>query len=1204
MKRFFQYMLAAVAAVATVACSQEFDEPGILPEEDGGVLAPMTINVGSEGTRANIDGNVIKWTANDKLAIYEGTSSYSDAGKVKNEFTISSIKEDGASASFTGTATESQTKFYVMYPFESTDSRSSGTAFYMILPNEQKLGDNNVADNAILSIGYFERESATDVVSATLQNVVGFLRVQITFDDVEEVIVSGNNIAGKVKVTGKTAVADTANITQASSTVTLLPKDEVFEPGVYYVALLPSTTPAGEFRVTFNRTSQTLTAYTSTKDVTIERNKGVSISDYKWEKGACIIKNADDLSNFLANSSKYGEAEFANNINLEGVTLPTAGVFEGVLDAKGYKLMNWNATAPLFDNLVGSVKNLVIDESCYLTPADEVGPFGFVAATVASGGSLENITNNSQEISLVAENYGSGSSQTDDAIYFGVLAGECYGTVVNCVNNANITIVTAPTSTEKIRGMVYIGGLVGLIDNADMIAANPDLVSMSNCQNYGNISYTVSEGRGGFLFMGGIAGGTTASKLSTSTPVKAHIDNCLNMGSLSNIYPDSATDIGKLNTNNSNYTYIAGIIGYCEGSVSNSVNGELYNMTNGAITHTTPTLTAGFVVAKSTVAGVAGFAMTAGTKNTNYAPIVVEGSFGPGTVGTSQLGGGAQNGVSVAGVVGQTGAGTYFKSYTLSDCNNYGTVDVNFAMSENTSTNLYVGGVTGYASTPVDDLNNYAKVSVVSSAINHSVGGVLGQGYYGLSNAVNNANVEVELVSNGGNQIDGANNCIGGVIGMTPGTSGASIANLTNNNPVSVEVTGSEVVPGEVYVGGVAGKTNMKAASLINNETTTFVAGGVTEAYVGGLCGYGTGELMNSINTKAVTATATSATAEFAVGGLLASSGITVMEKSDNNGAVSVTLSGSAVKAYAGGLIGYAGGKITATDCNNTATVIFSAPEAEITELSVAGISGRSYTKSIYTRCQNSADITVSAKSATAAHLAGIEGAPNSAAISSTNAATTSGCVNTGNLYADFSATWYVGGISSWGGTWSSTASSQMKATDNVVECDITINSTTKGHYVGGIVGFSGLHTEVSGNSYEGTITAGNNTSETIRGFVGGIVGVEAVNQTSASSQKNGVFNFSANKSKAVIDCGTGSYAGMLLGGVDNVSTKDGSYFTKKSELTVNYDTESTNKVLSGSELNGAAVTVDNYISLVMGAYSDAERFSLVENGRNSVVFE
>lgn len=1195
MKRFFRYMLAAAVALSAASCSDEFEESALNPEF-GGKLVPMTISVGGEQTRVEINNNKIGWTPTDKLVIFEGTSSYSDIGKTKREFTVVEGSIDESGASFTGEVTETQTKFYAMYPFDAVVDRASGTAFNMTLPTEQKLSNSNVADNALLSTGYFETTSATGV---TLKNVVGFLRVDITFDDVKEVIVTGNDIAGKVKVTGKSA--EISSISSASNIVTLLPSGELFEPGSYYIALLPSTTPAGEFRVTFERVSEKVTSYASTKEITIERNKGFYITDYKWEKGTCIIRDAETLTEFLNNSSKYAEAEFANDIDLKDVELPTAANFEGILNCNGFKLLNWDAKAPLFDKLAGTVMNLVIDESCTLSPADAKGPFGFVAATVLSGSSLENITNNVATITLNTTNYGAGSSQLDDAAYFGVLAGKCYGTVKNCVNNADITITTNPTG-GNIRGMVYIGGLVGLLDTQEMISIDETTISMTDCENNGDISYTVASGRGGFLFMGGLVGGTTASKISSSTTIKAKIEKCINKGAISNIYPSSATAIGAMSKDNSNYTYIAGIIGYCEGSVSNSTNGDSNDFSKGTITHTTPTLTSGFVVANSSVAGVAGFVMTGGEYNTNYSFINVAGSFGPGTAGNSQLGGGAQNGVSVAGVIGQAGCSTYFKDYTLSNIDNYGKIYIDFQMASDVSTTLYVGGCVGYASIKLDNLLSESDLfTVKSSANNHSVGGVVGHAYYGVARATNNSAVNVELISNGDNQIDGANNCIGGVVGMVPGTSGASSTQIQNHYPMSVTIDGSAAVAGELYIGGAFGKSQVKASEVYNTEAVKLIADSLTELYIGGLGGLISGELTQSQNYGNVSVSATSASAEFGIGGLFGTSGITVMSDNMNSGDVEAIFTGSLTKAYAGGLIGFAGGKITATDCINSSNYIaLSAPEAEPTELSVAGICGRSYAKSIYTRCENLSEINLSMKSATAAHLAGIEGAPNSATISNSNGATTIDCVNSGDLYANFPALWYVGGISSWGGVWTSTTSSQMKAQGNIVECNINIDSTTNGHYIGGIVGFSGLHTTVDGNSFTGEISVGANSS-TVRSFVGGIVGVYAINQTSATGTKNGSFTLSKNTSSVVITT-EDSYAGLLVGGVDNLSTRES--FTNLSTLTVIYDSENPNIIKRGSKINDVTMTSSKYLDYVMGNYFGVDRFNLIYQDRESILLE
>ena len=1226
MKKIFKYALAVVATTATISCSQ-FDEQDVTPEVGvNGNLVPMTIAVGSE-TRVNIgdDNKSINWTAGDKIAVFEGTSysSYSEAGKTKLEYSVVESSINGTSATFNGLASEGQTKFYVLYPFESVDSRTAAKRFKMVLPSTQQIGDSNIDEKALLSAGYFVSPD-----NAVLYNITGFLRVDITFDDVESVVVCGNKLAGDVEIQKNyspvTDVPTVYALKNAVNAVTLLPKGEVFEKGSYWVALLPGTTPAGEFSVTFNRTSQKITTYSSTKDVVIERNKGFYIADYKWEKKDLVIKDVATLTEFLTNSVKYGKAEFANDINLEGVTLPVAENFTGVLDCKGFALKNWNATAPLFAKLGGEVKNLVIDESCTLTPADAVGAFGFVAKTVTASGSLENITNNVAAITLDATKYGAGSSQADDAVYFGTLAGECYGAVKNCVNHSNITITTNPSGDDA-RGMVYIGGLVGLLDTADNIAANAEFVSMSKCENNGNIAYTVASGRGGFLFLGGLVGGTTATKLASSTTNKAKIDDCTNLGTISHISPESATALGAKTKDNSNFTYVAGVIGYCEGTVSNCMNGagtiidvtiptvkptNANEVVKGAITMTTPTLQSGFVVANATVAGVAGMSLMGGDGNINFAPVYVAGSYGPGTIGSSQLGGGSQNGVSVAGVVGQTGLSSNFKSRSFSNNHNYGAVTVDFPMADDTATFLYVGGVVGYGGTSAATLSNSGKITVESTANAHYIGGVLGHNYGSVNGAANKADVEVKLVCNGDKHIANSNNNIGGVVGMIPSASGETATNLINNNATTVTVSGSAAVEGDVFVGGVAAKSNVAASNLTNKKAVTVTAGTVENLTVGGVCGVADPGCTTSTNHAAVTVNAASVPGDYLVVGGLCGTSEGAMASSVNKGAVSATVTGTVAKAYVGGLVGYSTAKLEATDCDNeaTGTVNFSATAADLTELSVAGITGRSYAKAVYTRCENLAPITVAVKSAKAAHLAGIEGAPNSAAIGSSNGASTDSCVSKGTLTATGSALWYVGGVSSWGGVWTSTTSSQMKALNNVAECNINVcvEGTTLGHYVGGIVGFSGLHTTVSGNSYKGAIKVGTNSS-TVRSFVGGIVAAHTINQTSGTSQKNGSFTFEGNVVEADITCGANAnstYAGMILGGVDNVSTKDGSTFTKKSDVTVTYDDVNVNKVKSGCKLDGVAVTAETYLSLVMGSYNDAERFNLIEANRDSVLFE
>ena len=65
------------------------------------------------------------------------------------------------SGAFTGEISGDNEEFYIMYPFDAAVDRSSGTAFNMQLTSTQQLGDYNIAPNALLSIGYFEKKNAS-----------------------------------------------------------------------------------------------------------------------------------------------------------------------------------------------------------------------------------------------------------------------------------------------------------------------------------------------------------------------------------------------------------------------------------------------------------------------------------------------------------------------------------------------------------------------------------------------------------------------------------------------------------------------------------------------------------------------------------------------------------------------------------------------------------------------------------------------------------------------------------------------------------------------------------------------------------------------------------------------------------------------------------------------------------------------------------
>ncbi len=182
------------------------------------------------------------------------------------------------------------------------------------------------------------------------------------------------------------------------------------------------------------------------------------------------IKTGAALAEWLAGltSESLDEARLASDIDMSGVTLVPAEGFSGVLDGEGHAIKNLKASWPLFKVNKGTLKNIVIDESCSFAP---------------------------------------------DTNVFGAIASRNEGIVIDCVNKGNITLAYAGGS--KISNL--IAGLIGMSVNKDAplaglknygkVAVETEkdksftsqgvagvvaytISSVSSCENYGEISLT------------------------------------------------------------------------------------------------------------------------------------------------------------------------------------------------------------------------------------------------------------------------------------------------------------------------------------------------------------------------------------------------------------------------------------------------------------------------------------------------------------------------------------------------------------------------------------------------------------------------------------------------------------------------------------------------------------------------------------------
>lgn len=137
------------------------------------------------------------------------------------------------------------------------------------------------------------------------------------------------------------------------------------------------------------------------------------------------------------------EARLEADIDMSGIEISTlngsAKAFSGSLDGNGHVIKNLTATGPLFILNKGTLKDIVIDESCSFEP---------------------------------------------DTMVFGALASRNEGIVQNCINKADVIRRIAPTSSKS----NLIAGLVGM-----SVARDENVVNLTGCKNYGKVSILVSD---------------------------------------------------------------------------------------------------------------------------------------------------------------------------------------------------------------------------------------------------------------------------------------------------------------------------------------------------------------------------------------------------------------------------------------------------------------------------------------------------------------------------------------------------------------------------------------------------------------------------------------------------------------------------------------------------------------------------------------
>lgn len=262
--------LAALAAVVLAGCAYDGSDtvipgpsgPGTTTGEKGG----YTINVGTAGTRAQLEGNTWMWSPQDNVGFYIQDASTSAA--VASNVKLLSLNESAAtSAQFEGELLESQIKriskdgsynYYAFYPY-SEDYTETAVTFSIPAEVTASPGDLNVpvfmkakaGDRDALTyllpdgVQFFTGERVNLAFEQQLSYIDLYLALNNMAQDVKKIIVtsSAGTLAGAFSMDVATGAVTT--VSGSNLLVINLPGGFNASSSDVRVAVLPQVFPAG-----------------------------------------------------------------------------------------------------------------------------------------------------------------------------------------------------------------------------------------------------------------------------------------------------------------------------------------------------------------------------------------------------------------------------------------------------------------------------------------------------------------------------------------------------------------------------------------------------------------------------------------------------------------------------------------------------------------------------------------------------------------------------------------------------------------------------------------------------------------------------------------------------------------------------------------------------------------------------------------------
>lgn len=762
----------------------------------------------------------------------------------------------------------------------------------LILGNEltisevQKYAEGSFAVGSGVMVGY-----STSADAVALKNLYGYLKFTVTgaanVNAVTVVAAGGEAISGTYAIDYKEAT-----IAPKAGKDIIRVTEVVAKDGVATVVV---AVPAGEYSKGFevkvkDNANGVMVKSLKAAGTVVEAGTVYAMPEVAYAATATEteITTVADLQAFIAaaNAGDYsayvsddGEVKLGADLDLTGVTLDPITTFNGIFNGQGYALKNWTSSKGLFVLNSGTVKNIVIDESCKLTlpVITEAAMIGFVVDQ--NTGLVSGCVNNA-DITL--------NHEADLVLQYKVGAIVGYssgaGKVSNCINNGDITM-TFPAITA---GSDYLGGVVG---NTSMDDASS--VAVENCINNGDLTFTV-QGASKNVYLGGISGACNS---------RGVINNCINNGAV--VYNFIAGGSGA-------YPNVGGIVGYTACTINDCKNyGDVTFYSEGDLT-------------RPAVAGIAGYVSRNVKGCDNYGNISAKGNKFAKAASATGGGVGGEQWPAFAGCFGCVGTVASNGTADISDCNNYGKVLV---VNPNGSCRFAAAGVVGEPCGNVKNCHNYGDVDVTGGSQVY-LGGVVGYHYLATDKVMENCSNEGDVIlregtyfyGGGGDLSGAAYQYVGGLVGSYNKYTNFKATNCVNKGEVK------SVCRLPVLIGGLVGCIRGTFENCENYGDVINENGyGTKLSATAGIAGFGGGSSLNCANYGNVTMT--NATGLYAATALLGVVGNT--EQSHV---------GTTLKCAVSSNLGIA--LLVAGQSNNGMTVTLGAAEAPITlsDVSLNGV--------------------------------------------------------------------------------------------------------------------------------------------------------------------------------------------------------------------------------------------------------------------------